>query len=231
MKTLKIILILAILIITVIANAESDYSLSTKFYKTVASDTESIVQSGAGLQLSLHRKWLYLYLSDDIHQVRFAGQSGPDINLWSAGIGMQHKVGKYLTLSLDAGWYEPKFSEMGERQAYYSSPFAEGLCRYLNQFLMPDTGDQPFVSNWNYYTLDYQGAVGGKLSINFTYPITDNISFNMTGGYRYLKLLENIKGQDYDGGFERLGEAGYWTVRHDRDFSGWMIGGMVVIGF
>ncbi len=212
------------------ANAESDYSLSANLYKTVASDTESIVQSGAGLQLSLHRKSLYFYVSKDANRVRFAGQGGPDINIWSVGIGMQRKL-RYLILSIDAGWYEPRFGEMGEPQNYYSSPFAEGLCRYLNQYLMPDTGDQPFVSNWDYYTLDYLGSIGGKLSLNFEYPITGSVSFNMTGGYRYLKLLENVKGRDYDGGHGRLGNAGCWTVRYDRDFSGWMIGGMVVVKF
>ena len=223
-------IIILILIFASTANA-NDWKLLANLHKTVASDTESIVQSGAGLQVSLHRKSLFLYLSKDVHQVRFAGQGGPDINLWSAGIGMQHKAGKHLTIALDAGWYEPIFKDNGEPQPYYSSPFSEGLNRYLNIFLMPTNQLQPYVPNWDYYSLEYHGSLGGKISLAFEYPITERTSFNLTGGYRYLKLLENVRGEDYDGGWERLGEAGCWTVRYDRDFSGWMIGGGIVILF
>lgn len=208
-----------------------DWSLSVNVYKTVPTDTEAIVQQGYGLQTSLHRKSLFLYLSKDVHQVRFAGQGGPDVNLWSAGIGMQHKAGKHLNVALDVGWYEPYFKENGEPQPYYSSPFAEGLNRYLNNYLMPTNQLQPYIPNWDYYSLEYHGSIGGKISLAFEYPITKRTSFNLTGGYRYLKLLENVKGADYDGGYARLGEEGCWTIRYDRDFGGWFIGGGIAILF
>ena len=226
---MKKLTVIFILFFATLANAE--WSSSVNVYKTVASDVESIVQSGAGVQLSLHSGNAFLYISKDVNQVRFAGQSGPGINLWSAGIGMQRTIGKHLTLSLDAGWYEPRFKDMGDPEPYYSSSFAEGLCRYLNNFLMPTNQDQPYVPAWDYYTLEYQGAIGGKLNLVFEYPLTEKVSFNMIGGYRYLKLLENVTGQDYDGGYSRLGEAGHWTIRHDRDFSGWMIGGAFTYKF
>lgn len=215
--------LMIIIMIAVNVRAESDWKLSANIYKTVASDVESIVQSGSGLQISLHRKSLYFYISKDVNQVRFAGQSGPDINLWSAGIGMKRKI-RYLTLSLDVGWYEPRFSKMGEPQPYPDTPFAEGLCRYLNKYLMPDDG----YPAWDYYSYNLQGAIGGKLGLSFEYPITDWMSFNMTTGYRYLKLLENIQGRNYPGNDPY---PGYWTVRYERDFSGWMIGGSFVVEF
>jgi len=237
-KFLKwLVLILAIIMLFIIvgtkayAEDEKDWKLSTSFYKTIALDQESIVQSGHGVQLSLHRKSLYLYLSKDKNQVRFAGQGGPDICLWSAGIGMQRDLGNHLTLSVDIGWYEPKFPEMGEPQEYMSSPFAEGLGRYLNKFLMPDAGGQTFYPAWDYYSLEHHGSIGGKINLAFEYPITKRTSFNLIGGYRYLKLLENVRGEDYDGGYARLGEAGCWTIRYDRDFSAWMIGGAFIFEF
>ena len=169
-----------------------------------------------------------MYLSKDKNQVRFAGQGGPDIHLWSVGLGMQHKIGKHLALSIDIGWYEPVFGKMDEKQPYASSPFAEGLCRYLNEFLMPDFQ----YMDWEYYTLGYKGGIGGKLGIDFEYPITENISFNMTAGYRYLKVQEHVTGQDYDGGLARIGVANqYWTVRYDRDWSAFMVGGAFIITF
>lgn len=231
-KFLKFIIFLLIILMFLIlfyenVRAESDWGLSANLYKTVASDVESIVQSGTGLQVSLHRKSLFLYLSKDINQVRFAGQSGPYINLWSAGVGTQHRIGKHLTLSMDVGWYEPKFKEMGEPQIYPDSgPLSEGLCRYLNKFLMPDDG----YPAWDYYTLEYHGAIGGKFSLAFEYPITESVSLNMMGGYRYLKLLENVQGRNWSDGND-WAATNYWTVRYDRDFSGWMIGGAFVVKF
>ena len=203
-----------------------EWELRTSVYKTVALDQESIVQSGAGLQVSIHRKSLFLYMSKDVNQVRFAGQGGPDVNFWSLGIGMEHKLGKHLTLAVDVGWYEPKFKEMGEPQGLYSGPFAEGLMRYLNNFLSPENqGVHPYIPNWEYYSLEYKGGIGGKLGLAFEYPITEKIAFEMKAGYRYLKVQEHIVGADYDGG------SGWWTIRYDRDFSAWMIGGVIVILF
>ncbi len=211
---------------------ESDWALKTFLYQTMPTDSEAIVQTGKGLQISLHRKNLYLYLSRDVNQVRFAGQGGPDVNLWSLGVGMQHRIGKHLNLSVDVGWYEPKFKKMGEPQDWNSSAFSEGLLRYLNKFLAPENqGGHPWIPNWDYYSLKYYGSVGGKLNLSFEQPLTENITFNITAGYRYLKLLENVKGEDYDGGYARLGEAGCWTIRKDRDWSSFIIGGMLEYKF
>ena len=214
------------------STASADWSFSTTVYQSTSTDPEAIVQQGYGLQATLLHKIGYLYISKDVLPVRFGGQGGPDINLWSAGLGMQHKIGKHFTVSADIGWYEPKFDEMGKPQGLYSGSFAEGLMRYLNKFLMPENqGVHPYIPNWEYYTYALSGSLGGKFTLGLEYPITENILFNMTTGYRYLKLREHITGQDYDGGYARLGEAGHWTIKKDRDFSGWIIGGGIVILF
>jgi hypothetical protein len=236
MKAILLVIFLTfVLVVSVNANEpESDWALKTSLYKTVALDQESIVQSGSGLQLSLYHNPLpfFVYLSRDTNQVRFAGQGGPDVNFWSLGIGMEHKLGKHLTLAVDVGWYEPKFKEMGEPQGLYSGPFAEGLMRYLNNFLMPENqGVHPYIPNWEYYSLEYKGGIGGKLSLEFEYPITEKIAFEMKAGYKYLKVQEHVVGADYDGGYARLGESGWWTIRHDRDFSSYIIGGVLVYRF
>jgi len=213
---------------------ESNWSLKVFLYQTVPLDQEAIVQNGKGLQLSLYNNSLapfFLYLLRDTNQVRFVGQGGPDVNFWSLGIGMEHKLGKYLTLAVDVGWYEPKFDEMGKPQDYYSSPFAEGLCRYLNNFLMPTNQGQPYIPNWEYYSLEYKGGFGGKLSLEFDYPINESFTFEIKVGYKYLKVQEHVLGADYDGGYARLGEAGCWTIRYDRDFSAFMIGGVLSYKF
>jgi len=225
----KLLLIISFVFIVTGANAD-EWELRTSVYKTVALDQESIVQSGSGLQLSLHRKNIYLYMSKDVNQVRFVGQGGPDVNLWSAGIGMQHSIGKHLNLSVDVGWYEPRFKEMGEPQDYMSSTMAEGLGRYLNS-RVTHIGGQGYYDQWEYYKLNYHGSIGGKINVSFEQPITENIVFSLSAGYRYLKLLEHISGEDYDGGLSRLGELGSWQIRKDRDFSSFIVGGTLSYKF
>ena len=231
-KMLLTIFLVFFLIVNVNAadDTEKDWSLKTSLYRTIALDQEAIVQSGIGIQTSLYYKYFpfFLYLSKDENQVRFAGQSGPDVVFWSIGLGMKHKLDKHLTLSVDIGLYEPMFRKMGEPQTYPDSPFAEGLCRYLNKFLAPDN-DYPA---WDYYTLKYKTGIGGKVGLEFEYPITERFTFEMTAGYRYLKVQENVQGRHY---LDHPGEIdwskNYWTVRYDRDFSAFMIGGAFTFKF
>ena len=215
-----------------IEEPERNWSLKASCYKIVALDSESVVQSGLGTQVSLYHNNLYLYLSTDLNQLRFAGQDGPDVILWSLGIGVERKIVDHLTLSIDIGWYEPTFKEKGEPQDWDSSPFSEGLLRYLNKFLMPENqGGHPYIPNWEYYSLNYKGGIGGKLNLAFEYSLTQNISFDMTAGYRYLKIYEVIIGADYDGGWDRLGRGGYWAIQQERDFSSFIIGGKLSYKF
>lgn len=229
-KFLKCFILLMIMIIfSINANAESqsDWKLSASLYKVIASDPDSILQSGFGLQMSLHKKSVFLYISKDIMPVRFAGQGGPDVDLWSIGFGFDRKLGEYLTLTCDIGWYEAGFKGEGDPQVYPNSSFSEGLCRYLNYFLQPDDG----YPAWDYYTLDYDyGSIGGKIGLSFDYPITNWMSVDMKVGYRYLKLSESVKGKNWSDGTD-WASINWWQIKYDRDFSGWCVGGAFNIYF
>lgn len=196
-----------------------DWSLSLDIYKVVPTDAEAIVQQGHGLQATLQRKAGYLYVSQDLLPVRFGGQRGVDISLWSAGLGFTHQISEYFTFSCDAGWYEPIFSEEGRQQIVHDKYMAEGLMLYLNDFLALAP------RQWDYYTLNYHGSIGGKLNVSFSYPMFDWLSLEMAAGYRYLKLTERIRGKDFGN------DVTYWTIKQDRDFSGWLIGGGIVVLF
>ena len=127
-KTSKLLIILFFIILFVTGvEAKDNLALKGSYYKTISLDSEAIVQSGYGCQLSLHKNNIYLYLSKDTVPLRFVGQGAIDLNLWSAGIGTQRKIKKHLTLSFDIGLYEPRHSKLDEPQDYYSSAFAEGL--------------------------------------------------------------------------------------------------------
>jgi hypothetical protein len=221
---IMILIIIVSFFIAVNYSTGAEWKGEVRTYKTIPAftDSEKVVQSGTGLQVSLHHKNLYAYLSKDTTPIRFAGQSGIDIDLWSVGIGIQQRLNKHFLFSFDAGWYEPKGSGLGVQWTYPDSPFSEGLCRYLNKYLAPDT-THPV---WDYYTYDLHGAIGGKLNIEFEHEVTDNLVFNIFTGFRYLKMLENVQGHDY--GFDHIG---YWTVRYDRDFSCWQIGMALTYSF
>lgn len=205
----------------------TDWKLSTSVYKTTAMDSEAVVQGGYGLQAALHCNSGYIYASRDVIPIRFGGQRGVDISLWSAGLGIQHKIGKYLSISCDAGWYEPMFEEEGVAQIFRledgthapQTHLAEGLWLYLNDFWAMNNRD------WDYYTLNYQGGIGGKLSLSFECPISDWFLFEMTTGYQHLRLIERIRGKDYGN------DVSFWVLKQDRDFSSWTIGVCFVILF
>ncbi len=230
---MKKFILLAVVLLFISSYAQADdWEVKGKVYQTSPTDSESIVQKGLGKRLSIHKGRLYFYLSEDTQQVRFAGQGSPDLELWSVGVGLQHHISKYLTLSADVGWYEPRMDGMDEPMAWNSSAFSEGLLRYLNKFLAPENqGGHPWIPNWDTYSINYYGSVGGKLNLDFAYPVTESITLSLSTGYRHLKLLENIKGEDYDGGYARLGEAGCWTIRKDRDFSAWYTGLSITYAF
>lgn len=221
------IIILSIFLILTTASANADWKLSTSAHQSISMDAEAIVQQGYGLQAALHRGSGYIYVSQDVMPVRFGGQRGVDISLWSAGLGFTHKISEHFTFSCDAGWYEPVFAEESKPQIFRLSDgthapqthLAEGLWLYLNDYWAMA------ARNWDYYTLEYHGSIGGKLNISFSYPVCDWLSLEMSTGYRYLKLIERIRGKDYGN------DTAFWALKQDRYFGGWLIGAGITIVF
>jgi hypothetical protein len=51
------------------------------------------------------------------------------------------------------------------------------------------------------------------------------MNLEINASYRYLKFKENIKGKD------EPDATSFWTIKYDRDFSAYMIGGSISIPF
>jgi len=207
-------ILLIILLFPSIAFA-NDWSGQAKVYKTISSDSENIVQSGSGLEVSLKhiKTGLYPYISYDINPVRFGGQRGADINLWGFGLGIEKKVVEGLNLFCQAGWYQPQWEHNAELLPFNNTEhLAEGLWIYLNNKLAP------LNRTWDAYSLDYHGNIGGIVGANWILPVTNAIDINLSGSYRYLKLQEMVKGMDYGN------TTGWWEYKQDRDFSGFQVG-------
>ena len=211
----------------------SDIQMKTSIYKLVSTDSENIIQGGAGFSISAHLDRLFLRVGKDTMGMRWTGQSSPDLNIHNISLGLIHRLGKYLTLSASLGWYDPSFKGMDEPQPYPDSPFSEGLCRYLNFALIPDDS----YPAWDWYSLKYQGAMGGELNLNFEYPITESWMFELVAGWRYLKLNETIKGHHWDNHLLPDGKNNdfwannYWVIIRERDVGAYTIGATISYKF
>jgi len=209
-------LIFIFLLLPAIVFADDNWSGQAKIYKTMPTDTERIVQTSTGLQVSLRhiKTGLYPFLSYDITPIRFGGQRGADIDLWGFGFGIEREVIDKLTLFCQVGWYQPQWEHNGEPLVFGSEHLTEGLWIYTNQKLVPPFGQ----INFPMYSLEYHGNIGGVVGANFAIPLSDNIDFNLSGAYRYLKLQEMIKG------IFSIDNPDCWQYKQDRDFSGWQVG-------
>jgi hypothetical protein len=212
---------------------EKNWKLTASVWQTMPVSDEGIVQTGIGKQLALHYKSFYIYLSKDESPLRFMGQSGPTLEYWSIGPGVERVIGKHLKLFADFGWYEPSFDRMGELIPGNSDPFSEGLCRYMNKYLAPDTS----YPAWDFYSANYQGGIGAKVGLTFEYPLTSWMTLELNASYRYLKFIENVKGKHDPDHPRSPGQDAdfwinnYWTIKYDRNFSAYMIGGSISIPF
>ena len=125
---------------------------------------------------------------------------------------------------------DSNFDRMEDLIPANSDPFSEGLCRYMNQYLAPDTS----YPAWDNYSLTYHGGLGAKVGFTFEIPVTSWMNFEINANYRYLKFLEHVQGKhnlDHPGQSAEFWAANYWTIRYDRDFSAFMIGGSINIPF
>ncbi len=209
-------LIIWLLSTPILPNVTYGFESNVSTYQTIASDSENIVQGGYGFQVSLSKNNWYMYASADKNPVRFSGQGGTDIDIYSIGIGLKHAFGENLNLFFDVGWYEPKYDD--SNQDTYDNAFettlAEGLWIHLNDKLA-GTGQE---YKWQYYTLEYNGGIGGKIGIEYNKSVFKNTDLNISTRYRYLTLEEMIKGKNYEGF-----TSGWWEYKEDRDFSGWQV--------
>lgn len=187
---------------------------------TTPSDSENIVQAYTGIQLNAIRKNAYILMSLERIPIRLGGQRGADIKLIGIGFGINRKINDWLSVFVDIGYYHPDFSENGKMQTVHDSTLAEGVMIYLGQHLC----DTYPMREFDAYSIRYSGNVGGKFGIAISHELSKRWKMKLLSGYRYLRLEEYLKGQDY-------GDPSSWQYRHDRDFSGWQIGGTIEFSF
>lgn len=230
-RFMAFLVVLVSLCITHWAYGSDNFEVDIFAYKTIPlyNDSEGVVQDGYGTQVSFLYKGVFgIYVSNDITPLRYAGQSGVNLDIKSIGLVLQKKFENGIKVGLDFGWYEPNFSGMGELQSGNSSPFTEGLCRYMNKFLAPDDS----YPAWDNYSLDFQGAIGAKFRFNYEYSLTEWLLFDISLGIRYLNLIENVKGKhDPIARNDDFWVNNYWTIKFKRSFTTAQIGAGIKILF
>ena len=195
--------------------------VSATVQNTTPTDTDNVVQGYQGLRIAVGNERIYGFGGYDEVPVRFGGQRGADIDLWSLGFGIRGELTSWLSVFGDVGWYEPQFNEAGRPQELGVSNLAEGLMIHQNQRLFPPY----WPAAYDIYTLDYSGNVGGTIGVTLMHQITDNAKVGIHSAYRYLRLEEQIKGMPSSG------VGGYWDYKEDRDFGGWQIGAQLMVDF
>ncbi len=210
-------LIMSIIIALVMVQSvyATDWSIKTELYTTIPSDTERVVQDGYGVQVTFKKDIWYLYLSTDVNNTRFSGQSGFDINLDSIGVGGEYEIiesdKNKVSFFIDIGGYFPRYKDTREA---FPTENSEGLWRYMNKEL--SIGNRAIL--FKEYSNDYSPAIGGKIGISFDHYWTDNILSGITIKYRFLKLNEKLIG--YDDPITHNS----WNFYSERDFSGGQVG-------
>lgn len=208
---------LGVLFITTGSVALAEVSSSVRIYTTKPTDEERVVQQGMGVQIDIGIGDFYLYGSSDKQQLRFGGQGCTDLKIHSLGFGIKHSFKNNFSFFADVGWYEPDYDK--DRQEFPTTILSEGLFYYLNNEL-------GIVHLWDYYTIKYHGAIGGKLGVAYNQPLfCDDLTLNISFAYRLLKMGEMVQGRDYGN------TTGWWEYKQDRDLGGYQIGIWVTYKF
>jgi hypothetical protein len=224
----KLLLIICMLLCTGMAYAKEPWSIDTKVYKFIPSDSERVVQSGNGIQVNLGYKKVFLFGSKDDLSLRYGGQRGTDITLWGGGFGASADITPWLAVSCQIGWYQPKYDLQGkwvsfrdpERADKEGSHLSEGLAIELTQKL--SNISSPCVTSpydWYEYRVKHSGNIGGSIGLAIHKEIFKNFGIGLTCGYRYLRLEEMIKGRNPD-----MLELGWHEYKQERDFGGYTAG-------
>jgi len=162
-----------------------------------------------GISLEAGNLWR-VSLSFEDTLLRFGGQEACDVRLYGLAIVRRFQVGG-LALDLGGGYFIPEV----ERRA----PFREGMWLEINH-IYPE-GNHSSFNKPDIYEYELHGNIGGFFRVSYEQYLTKRIALYFGGGYRYLKLQENLvrdhgayrpgswvefmRWQDLGGGFIALG--------------------------
>ena len=199
---------------------ERHIPFDVQIYAGVMNDAENIAQDAAGCKIRAYFNDLnnYIFVGRENVEMRFGGQSGFNLPIWYAGIGARMKFTENFYLSFDGGWYAPLNKD--EQYDASKTTIGEGL-----QYEMHKIVNDGYW--WDYYTIEYQGAPGLTIALDYSKQLSTRWSIGLTAGYRYLRMNEKIKGKPYD----YAAVQGFWEVKQKRDFSMAMIAATLEIVF
>lgn len=197
MKSLLLIAILIISLISGSAHAEVKASLLWPFPKSENIESRPIYQ----LEYSLHKN-LSAYASYEKTLIRYGGQELGELKVFGLGFKLNREIGKGLNLNLGIGYYLP--------QVELRASASEAMCIEMSQTVYI----QDPSSVRDHYNYDLNNAFGGDISLNMELWH----SFRFSIGYRFLKFEEVMMCRA-----DRFGD-GHWEIFKYRDYSGPFVG-------
>lgn len=191
MKELIFLTIIGVLIgVVIICIAESchasDFSVDLQVREIMTTNKD--VENGEGVKASLGYSPSGTYRalawgSYDERALRGDGEKSPwNLNLLGFGVGLEVPVIKYLSLRGDLGyfWSLGKNSFIANQEGE-----ANWWARYLSQ---SSPNYSVCMHDFAAYTKRIEGGIGGEITANFAYPITERISVGINLGWRIMEL-------------------------------------------
>ena len=171
-------LISIIALIIVIANTCQGFDLSIMSNQVIL-ESENLDPS-RGITLEAGNLWR-VSLSFEDTLLRFGGQEACDVRLYGLAIVRRFQVGG-LALDLGGGYFIP---EIEKRKA-----FGEAMWLEINH-AYPE-GKHLSFNYPDIYEYELHGNIGGFFRLSYEQFVTEHLSVYFAGGYRYLKLQENL---------------------------------------
>ena len=165
-------------LVFVIANKCHAFDLSVTGNQTLLESKN--LDPSRGVLLEAGNLWR-VSLSFEDTLLRFGGQEACDVRLYGLAIVRQVQIGA-VTFALGGGYYMPEIERRkGFREAMWleiNHAYPEGAHRSFN--------------NRDKYDYELHGNFGGFFRVSFEQYMTKHLSVYFAGGYRYLKLQENL---------------------------------------
>jgi hypothetical protein len=144
------------------------------------------LETGIGATMQLKTDLLPIYLAiafEDTTYTKF-GQEIGNMNIWSAGLGMDTKLNEFTVLSLELGYAYPDIGEDGECRP-------EALSHWIKTIPV----HHPDYLNIEH---DMDGNIYGKIGLKIEQSLTNHIGMHIKGDYTYRKFHETLTGISVD---------------------------------
>jgi len=183
-KRCELIFLLVLILFSPVANATE---ISIEYIRQVNQNENFGVSNGG--KISIEKNNIYGWLSGERSPFSLVGQCLDSVDLFGAGIGLQHEFKNGFIFYLDGGWYYPYHRYDNKKLSPHNDGKGDRLEIYLNEKYADVYGKHYF----DYYIMHMTGNFGATVGV--TYKIKNYI---FSFGYRMLEIPLSVGGRMND---------------------------------